>query len=105
MLLTKPESPETLRRFYEQTRPVGPGWRKVREAAEAIGQPLSPAEGPSLPGSLLMVFVGSVGIYSGMLGIGSALYGNAWIAAAFLATFAGAAWMIARYLFGAGRHG
>jgi hypothetical protein len=32
MLLTAPETEETLERFYRRTRPGGPGWRRQREA-------------------------------------------------------------------------
>jgi hypothetical protein len=31
MLLTKPESDETLETFYRRVRPGGPGWKRVRE--------------------------------------------------------------------------
>ncbi|MEE8551217.1 MAG: sodium:solute symporter family protein [Gemmatimonadota bacterium] len=33
MLLTRPESPETLEAFYRRTRPGGPGWRRQRLAS------------------------------------------------------------------------
>ncbi len=38
MLLTPPERPETLERFYRRTRPGGPGWRRQRAACGLAAQ-------------------------------------------------------------------
>ena len=98
MALTRPEPEETLRSFYALTTPGGPGWRRVREQAEMDGLPLPAPVGAPLSQSLLMVFVGTVGVYSALLGTGSLLYGE-WAAAAgfFSATLAAAA-AITRHL-------
>jgi hypothetical protein len=76
MLVTKPESYETMRRFYEVTNPGGSGWEKLRQEAAGKGDVLPAYEETSLSQKVLMAFVGSIGVYSAMLGIGSFLYGN-----------------------------
>jgi len=40
MILTRPETTETLRSFYRLTRPGGPGWKKVVEEARQNGDPV-----------------------------------------------------------------
>lgn len=98
MLVTKPESYETLRRFYEITNPGGSGWDALREVAEDKGEPLPAYVGVSLSRKILMAFVGSIGVYSAMLGIGSFLYGQLLAASIFGALAVGAGIMIFRHL-------
>jgi len=75
-LLTKPESMETLKRFYKLTHPGGPGWKKVaNEVAQESDGKL--AKGTwEMPVQLLCVFVGSMVIYSSLFAIGSFVYGR-----------------------------
>ncbi|MDX9853061.1 MAG: sodium:solute symporter family protein [Tenuifilaceae bacterium] len=75
-LLTKPESMETLKRFYKLTHPGGPGWKKVANevAQESDGKLVKGTW--EMPVQLLCVFVGSMVIYSSLFAIGSFVYGR-----------------------------
>ena len=78
-LVTRPESTETLRRFYRLTRPGGPGWKKVVKDAEADGDPVDEKDkgkGWEMPVQIACVFIGSLVIYSLLFSIGSFVYGN-----------------------------
>jgi len=77
-LLTKPEDEAVLRRFYALTQPGGPGWKKVVDKAKADGDPVDHGNGVAwqMPRQLLMVFVGSVVIYSALFSIGGFVYEN-----------------------------
>ncbi len=72
---TKPESEETLRKFYRATRPGGPGWKGVVDRAKADNDPIE-KEGAkwTMPLQLLCVFIGTVVIYSSLFAIGSFVY-------------------------------
>ena len=73
-LLTKPESMETLKRFYRLTHPGGPGWKKVATEV-ALESDSKLAKGTwEMPVQLLCVFVGSMVIYSSLFAIGSFIY-------------------------------
>lgn len=98
MALTRPEPYTTLHRFYALTTPGGPGWRRLREQARQRGEALPEAPGPGLSRSLLMVFVGTLGIYSALLGTGSLLYGQHPAAIGFYSATLAAAVAIARHL-------
>ncbi len=63
-LITKPESEDKLATFVAQVKP-GIGWKRF----ESKGQ-------SNLGASLLSVFVGTIGTYSALFGIGSLIYGN-----------------------------
>ena len=78
--LTKPESMETLIRFYEQVQPGGPGWKNVIDAAEKQGILFSEEQkGWDLPQSLLSVALGTLGIYAALFSTGNFIYGKwAW---------------------------
>ncbi|MDQ6886046.1 MAG: sugar phosphate nucleotidyltransferase [Gemmatimonadota bacterium] len=69
-LATSPVDRTTLRRFYELTRPAGPGWRAIRDEA---GLPASP---DSLPQMLLGWTAGVTFVYAGLFGTGSFIYGR-----------------------------
>ena len=98
MLVTKPESYETLHRFYSTTNPGGSGWEQLRKEAAEKGKPLPEPIGKSLPQKILMAFIGSVGVYSALIGIGSFLYGNYLSAGLFAFLTVGASIMIYRHL-------
>jgi Na+/proline symporter len=68
--LTRPTEIGVLRRFYELTRPAGPGWSKIRREC---GLPPSP---DSLPNAFLAWVVGCTFVYSALFGFGSFLYGQ-----------------------------
>ncbi|MEO9484974.1 MAG: sodium:solute symporter family protein [Ekhidna sp.] len=63
-LLTQPESHEKLQSFVLQVKP-GIGWKKFDNRGES-----------NLVASLLSVFVGTIGTYAALFGIGSLIYGN-----------------------------
>lgn len=71
------EDMETLKKFYKQTHPGGPGWRKVKEALLAEGDTsIDPSKKWDLPHLILSVFIGCISIYSALFGIGSIVYGD-----------------------------
>lgn len=69
-MLTKPADHASLVRFYELTRPAGPGWNIIRREAQL---PPSP---DSLPQMLLGWTAGVTFVYAGLFGTGSFIYGR-----------------------------
>ena len=69
-LVTPPTEEATLRRFYELTRPAGPGWSTIRRGTSL---PLSP---DSFPQMLLGWTAGVTFVYSGLFGTGNLIYGR-----------------------------
>jgi Na+/proline symporter len=96
--VTSPENYETQKRFYELTRPGGPGWEKLRKQAEAKGESIVESGKWSVPSSILMVFVGCFGIYSALMSTGSFLYGNFVMGSVLAIVFAAASWLIFKHL-------
>jgi SSS family solute:Na+ symporter len=93
--LTRPESPETLDRFYRRVRPGGPGWRAV---ATRLG-----FAGDRIPGGALSWVnwvAGWIAVYSSLFGIGQLLVGTLGAALAFGLVAIGAFAIIARNLRG-----
>jgi len=80
--LTKPEKEETLRSFYKQTTPGGPGWKKVIATFkdEKYIQKESNKEW-SVPSGILAMILGCIMVYSIMFATGNILYGNYTLAA------------------------
>ncbi|HEX5069775.1 MAG TPA: sodium:solute symporter family protein [Vicinamibacterales bacterium] len=84
--------------FYRRVRPVGPGWRRIRRAADIpdAGQ----ATGESMPLALLGWVAGCSAIWSSLFTIGNFLYGRwarGWIlAAVFTAAAMTLAWVLRR---------
>ncbi len=77
MLLTRPESKETLRSFYRLTRPGGPGWSKIVKEAVADGDFIDEKDKGlawEMPLQILCVFIGCIVIYSFLFSIGSFVY-------------------------------
>ncbi|MEO9869489.1 sodium:solute symporter family protein [Ekhidna sp.] len=62
-LFTKPESEETLKKFVDLIRPSF-GWKKFSYERSSFGN------------SILSVFLGAIGVYSALFGIGNVVYGN-----------------------------
>ena len=79
---SRPTEEATLRRFYRLTRPGGPGWKRVVEAAHQEGQPIE-ATGRKwgIGFALAAMVAGSMAIYGSLFAVGDALFGN-WGAAA-----------------------
>ncbi|HEU4786640.1 MAG TPA: sodium:solute symporter family protein, partial [Gemmatimonadaceae bacterium] len=69
-LLTQPTDPVTLRRFYDLTRPTGPGWSVVRRESAL------PPSRDSFPQMLLGWTAGVTFVYAGLFGAGSIIYGR-----------------------------
>jgi SSS family solute:Na+ symporter len=91
--LTRPESPETLERFYRQTRPGGAGWRAV---STRLG-----FGGDTIPGGSLswMNWVaGWVAVYATLFAIGQLLVGTLLKAVGFAVVATAAFALIARNL-------
>jgi len=69
-LLTPPTDDATLRRFYEKTLPMGPGWEKVRRASNLPSSP------DSFANAVLGWTSGVTFVYAALFGTGSLLYGH-----------------------------
>ncbi|MCP5546876.1 MAG: Na+:solute symporter [Akkermansiaceae bacterium] len=77
--LTKPEDTRTLREFVRKVKPGGPGWKKIVDDAKAEGIDLMGAEGEKpweMPVQIACVFLGMVGVYTALFGIGGLVYGQ-----------------------------
>ena len=92
-LLTRPEAPETLERFYQRARPGGPGWR-------AVAARLGFAEDRIPGGALSWVnwVAGWLAVYATLFGIGQLVIGTFGRALAFLVAAALLFALIARNL-------
>ncbi len=66
MYLTKPESPETLERFYRAVRPGGPGWRRQQEQT-GLAPAQSLKQGLQRTGSAVLILFGSMFSVGGFL--------------------------------------
>jgi hypothetical protein len=77
-LVTPADDLQTLRAFYRLTRPGGPGWRRVVQAAARDGEDLmaSPAEARRLPVGILCMVVGCFAVYSALFATGYWIYGD-----------------------------
>ena len=99
-LLTAPADDATLLRFYELTRPSGPGWNRIRAASRIAPSP------DSLPQMLLGWTAGVVFVYAGLFGTGSVVYGRLTQSAIWLVAFvvSGAVlWRVVRRIWSADR--
>jgi Na+/proline symporter len=91
--VTRPESAETLERFYRRARPGGAGWRAV---SERLGFGREPIPGGAL--SWMNWVAGWVAVYSSLFAIGQLLVGTLLKAVVFAALAAAAFSIIARNL-------
>ena len=66
---------ETLRTFYRQIRPSGPGWAAVRRRAAEVGESLPPPE-RRLAIGLACALLGALLVYAALFATGLALYGD-----------------------------
>jgi Na+/proline symporter len=89
--LTRPTDEDTLRSFYRLTRPGGPGWRTVIERAAGDGETLDDGKTPwSVPGGLVCMVAGCLGVYAALFATGYWLYGEYPLALVLAAVAAGA---------------
>jgi SSS family solute:Na+ symporter len=91
--LTRPESPETLERFYRQTRPGGAGWRAV---STRLGFGADTIPGGSL--SWMNWVAGWIAVYATLFAIGQLLVGTLLKAVGFAVVATAAFALIARNL-------
>jgi len=75
-LFTKPESLETLKKFYRLTHPGGPGWKQIEAQVYAESESKLKKQAWDMPIQLLCVFVGCITIYCSLFAIGSFVYLN-----------------------------
>ena len=80
-LLTQPADHATLLRFYELTRPSGPGWKEIRAESKLAASP------DSLPQMMLGWTSGVMFVYAGLFGTGSLIYGKTLQASIWFAAF------------------
>ncbi len=73
--LTKPESQQTLTRFYKRTSPGGPGWKKVIDKLSPEDKADTSLEW-SVPQGILAMLLGCVFVYGSLFTTGYFLYGN-----------------------------
>ncbi len=75
--LTKPEKNETLRDFYKQTTPGGPGWKKVIATfKDEDFKAIESTKEWSVPSGIIAMILGCLLVYSCMFATGNILYGN-----------------------------
>ncbi len=75
--LTRPTDSKVLKSFYRLIRPGGSGWEHVRKALVNDGLKISEVSPQdSIAKGLLGFFVGVLTVYSGLFGIGEAIYGK-----------------------------
>ena len=78
-LLTRPESPELLRRFYLRVRPGGRGWSRVAGELGLGGEPMDGG-----PLNWTNWVAGVVSVYATLFGVGRWIFGDGWLAALYL---------------------
>ncbi len=80
-LMTRPADHATLLRFYELTRPSGPGWKTIRAESKVAASP------DSLPQMMLGWTSGVMFVYAGLFGTGSLIYGRTVAASVWIVAF------------------
>ena len=72
-LFSKPTDPEVLRDFVHKVQPGGPGWRYVAQSNK--GLEINKDAGPwKVPQGILCMILGSIGVYSFLIGTGLLIY-------------------------------
>jgi len=75
--MTPTASQETLEGFYRVIRPVGPGWKKVRQEMMRKGETLEAAKPEeSITNGIVNFLVGSFSVYFFLFGVGYLVYGK-----------------------------
>ena len=74
-LLTKPENPETLEKFYKKIQPASYGWKPVIERARQKGENLlNPSVDAGLTYGIIAMLIGTIFVYAILFGIGNLIY-------------------------------
>jgi len=76
MFLTEPEEQAVLERFYKQTQPGGPGWKKMMNASDEKELLVEKDEKWSVPSGILAMLLGCVFVYGSLFSMGNWIYGN-----------------------------
>lgn len=77
MMVTQPESSETLESFYKKIQPGGPGWKKVIEEAKSKGNDIILDEQEwSVPNGIIAMILGCLLVYSLLFAVGNWIYGD-----------------------------
>ena len=75
--LTKPETDETLRRFYKKTTPGGPGWARILNTfPDTSFIEKENKKKWTVPSGILAMILGCFMVYGAMFATGNFLYGN-----------------------------
>jgi Na+/proline symporter len=83
--------------FYRKVRPVGPGWRRVREEA-GLAEDAAQVTGDNIPLALLGWVAGCATIWSSLFTVGNLLYGRTGYALGCLAVFVVAGFTLVRVI-------
>ena len=95
--LTPAEKTKTLIRFYQKTKPGGPGWSKIINEAKNEGLDISRGETKwTVPSGVLAMVLGCVLVYSCMFATGNWIYGNYGLAVGLTVTVIVAAFLLKR---------
>ena len=95
--LTPAEKTKTLIRFYQKTKPGGPGWSKIINEAKKEGLDISRGETKwTVPSGVLAMVLGCVLVYSCMFATGNWIYGNYGLAVGLTVTVIVAAFLLKR---------
>ncbi len=89
--VTTKESDQTLQRFYDKTRPGGPGWKKQMRAST-----VDKNEKWMVPSGILAMLLSSVLVYSCMFATGNIIYGNYTTALALIVVIVVSAYFLIR---------
>ena len=75
--LTKPETDETLRKFYKKTTPGGPGWARILNTFPDTSFIENETKKKwTVPSGILAMILGCFMVYGAMFATGNFLYGN-----------------------------
>jgi Na+/proline symporter len=83
--------------FFKKVRPVGPGWRRVREEA-GLDEDSAQVTGDNIPLALLGWVAGCATIWSSLFTVGNLLYGRTGYALGCLAVFVVAGFTLVRVI-------
>ncbi len=76
MFLTEPEDQVVLERFYKQTQPGGPGWKRMLGLSDKRETIIDKDESWSVPNGILAMLLGCIFVYGSLFSTGNWIYGN-----------------------------